>query len=35
MKEAQARFEQYLKRRFGQSSTLKHYQNRLCVLAKG
>jgi hypothetical protein len=25
MDQARARFEQYLKRRFGQSSTLKHY----------
>ena len=31
MKEAQARFEQYLKRRFGQSSTLKHYQSDLNI----
>jgi site-specific recombinase XerD len=31
MKEAQARFEQYLKRRFGQSSTLKHYRSDLNI----
>lgn len=31
MKEAQARFEQYIKRRFGQSSTLKHYHSDLNI----
>jgi site-specific recombinase XerD len=31
VKEAQARFEQYLKRRFGQSSTLKHYHSDLNI----
>jgi site-specific recombinase XerD len=31
VKEAQARFEQYLKRRFGQSSTLKHYRSDLNI----
>ena len=31
MKEAQARFEQYLKRRFGQGSTLKHYHSDLNI----
>ncbi len=31
MKESQARFEQYLKRRFGQSSTLKHYRSDLKI----
>jgi site-specific recombinase XerD len=31
MKGAQARFEQYLKRRFGQTSTLKHYRSDLNI----
>ena len=31
MKEAQARFEHYLRRRFGQSSTLKHYRSDLNI----
>jgi site-specific recombinase XerD len=31
VKEAQARFEQYLKRRFGHSSTLKHYHSDLNI----
>ena len=34
MNEALARFQQYLKRRFGQSSTLKHYRSDLNIFIK-